>query len=190
MIGPNLASRPFLNTRPVWLVAVAAGVLVVLFVILNFSFFFLSGRELAPQLTYARELEAKRDQLSSEVRGLVVELDKVPWKSLSSRVRATNVVLREWSFSWLGLLDDIERVMPREVRVVRIAPSVGDDGVTLNLEAIARSREATLEFLENLIADPHFSAPIPIRERFPEESEFAGYDLTMRVTYHPGKSDS
>jgi hypothetical protein len=189
VIGPNLASRPFLNTRPVWLVTVAAGVLIVVFVFLNISFYISSGKELAPQLAYARDLENTRDQLSDEVRGIIAELDEVPWKSLSSRVSATNVVLREWSFSWLGLFDDIERVMPREVRVIRIAPSVADDGVTLSLEAIARNRDATLEFLENLIADPSFSEPIPIREQFPEQAEHAGYDLTLRVTYHPGEGN-
>lgn len=188
MIGPNLASRPFLNTRPVWLVTAAAGILTVVFVFLNVSFFVMSGRELAPQLAYVDELEDKRNQLASQVRDVTVELDKVPWKSLATRVRATNVVLREWSFSWLGLLDDIERVMPREVRIIRITPSVAADGVLLSLEAVARSRESTLQFLENLIADASFSEPVPIRERLPEQSDVAGYDLTLRVTYHPGEA--
>ncbi len=125
--------------------------------------------------------------MSREVGSLLAELEKVPWRSLASRVSGTNLVLREWGFSWLDLLDDIEAVMPREVRVIRIGPSVGPDEVTLNLMVVARSRDAMIELLQNLINDPSFSQPIPIHEGFPEESRTAGYDLTLRVNYHPNE---
>ena len=187
MIAPNLAARPFLNTRPVWLVTAVAVALAVLFIVLNVSFYFSSNRTLAPQLERARELRLQRDALVDDAQAVLRDLEKVPWRSLSGRVQATNLVLREWDFSWLQLLDDIERVMPRDVRIVRIAPAVTADGFTLNLMAIARTRDDVLELLQNLIVDPSFSEPIPIREGLPEESRTAGYELTMRVTYHPGE---
>jgi hypothetical protein len=189
MIAPNLAARPFLNTRPVWLVAGAAGALAVLFLVLNASFYFSSNRTLAPQLYRARELRSQRDALVTETRTVLADLEKVPWRSLSSRVQATNLVLREWGFSWLQLLDDIERVMPRDVRIIKIAPVVSSDGVALNLMSVARTRDDILMLLENLIADPSFSEPIPIREALPEKSAIAGYELTLRVNYHPGEVD-
>ena len=185
MIAPNLAARPFLNTRPVWLVTAAAAALAVIFLVLNVTFYFSSNRTLAPQIERVRELRSERDELAAEARAVLSDLEKVPWRSLSGRVQATNLVLREWNFSWLRLLDDIERVMPRDVRIIRIAPVVTADGFTLNLMAVARTREDILELLENLIADPSFAEPIPIREGMPEESRTAGYELTMRVTYHP-----
>lgn len=185
MIAPNLAARPFLNTRPVWLVTGAAAALAVLFLVLNISFYFSSNRTLAPQLERARELRSQRDALAADAGAVLADLEKVPWRSLSGRVQATNLVLREWNFSWLQLLDDIERVMPRDIRMIRIAPAVTTDGFTLNLMAVARTRDDVLALLENLIADPSFSEPIPIREGMPEESRTAGYELTMRVTYHP-----
>jgi hypothetical protein len=187
MIAPNLAARPFLNTRPVWLVTGAAAALTVLFLVLNITFYFSSNRTLAPQLERARELRSQRDALTADARTVLDDLENVPWRSLSGRVQATNLVLREWSFSWLRLLDDIERVMARDIRIIRIAPVVTSDGFTLNLKAVARTRDDILELLENLIADPSFSEPIPIREAMPEESRVAGYELTMRVTYHPGE---
>lgn len=185
MISPNLASRPFLNTRPVWLVTGAAAVLTVLLVILNVSFYIRSNRTLAPQLARYQQLRAEHQAMTTQVQTLVSELEKVPWRSLEGRVEATNVVLREWSFSWVRLLDDIERVVPREVRILKIGPSIGPEEVTLSLFIVARSRDAMIEFLTNLIDDPSFSKPIPIREGLPEESDLAGYELTLRVTYHP-----
>lgn len=185
MTAPNLASRPFLNTRPVWLVTGAAGLLTVVLLIVNITLFVRTNRTLAPQLDYLAQLEAEHQELSHEVALVLTELEEVPWKSLASRVHGTNVVLREWGFSWLDLLDDIEAVMPREVRVIRIGPGVGPDGVKLNLMVVARSRDAMIELLTNLITDPSFSEPIPIHEGLPEESETAGYDLSLRVNYHP-----
>jgi hypothetical protein len=187
LIAPNLASRPFLNTRPVWLVTGAAGLLTAVLLVLNVALFVRTNRTLAPQLDHLGQLEAEHQKLTREVELLLTELEKVPWKSLASRVNGTNVVLREWGFSWLDLLEDIEGVMPREVRVVRIGPSVGPDEVKLNLMVVARSRDAMIDLLNNLITDPNFSHPIPIHEGLPEESATAGYDLTLRVNYHPGE---
>jgi hypothetical protein len=190
VIAPNLASRQFLNTRPVWLVTCTAGFLTAVFVVLNITSYLSSNRELAPQLDRLSRLRSEYESVSAEVRGLVAEFEKVPWRSLQSRVAATNVVLREWGFSWLALLDDIEEVIPREVRLIRIGPSVGPDEVTLSLRVVARSRDALIEFLDNLITDPRFSRPIPLREGLPEESAVAGYDLSLRVTYHPEELQS
>jgi hypothetical protein len=160
------------------------------FVVLNITSYLSSNRELAPQLDRLSRLRSEYESVSAEVRGLVAEFEKVPWRSLQSRVAATNVVLREWGFSWLALLDDIEEVIPREVRLIRIGPSVGPAEVTLSLRVVARSRDALIEFLDNLITDPRFSRPIPLREGLPEESAVAGYDLSLRVTYHPEELQS
>jgi Tfp pilus assembly protein PilN len=187
MIAPNLASRPFLNTRPVWIVTGAAGLLTAVFLILNIALFVRTNRTLEPQLGHLAQLEAEHRELSHEVELLLTELDRVPWKSLASRVNGTNVVLREWGFSWLDLLEDIEAVIPREVRVIRIGPSVGPDEVQLNLMVVARSRDAMIELLTNMITSPSFSNPIPIHAGLSEESATAGYDLTLRVNYHPGE---
>ena len=185
MIVPNLASRPFLNVRPVWIVTAASVAIALLFAALNIFSYVSANRTLASQLAEYGRLEAQRDTLRREVRAQVTSLDKVPWKSLADRVNATNLVLREGSFSWLDLLDDIERVMPYEVRLTRIAPSLGPDGVSLNLAVVCRTREAMLQFLENLVKDPSFANPIPVREELPEGSQTAAYDLTLKVDYRP-----
>ena len=74
MIAPNLAARPFLNTRPVWLVTGVAVVLAVLFLVLNISFYFSSNRTLAPQIERARELRSQRDALAADARAVIDDL--------------------------------------------------------------------------------------------------------------------
>jgi Tfp pilus assembly protein PilN len=183
--APNLATRPFLNTRPVWLVTVVAGALTVILLALNLRLFLVANRALVDETATRDVLLERHLSLETVVRKDVEALERVPWRSLTRRVDATNLILREHSFSWLGMLDDIERVMPYDVRLTKIAPSVGADGALLSLALIAHNRDAMLELLDNLVADPRFSDPTPSTESTPEESTTATYVMNLRVNYHP-----
>jgi Tfp pilus assembly protein PilN len=185
MITPNLATRPFLNTRPVWLVTAAAGLAALLFLALDLRLVFVANRTLINESERLDALIVRHQELKAEVTRDVEALKRVPWRTLARRVEATNLILREHSFSWLGMLDDIERVMPYDVRLTRITPNVGPDGVTLSLALIALNRDAMLELLDNLVADPRFSNPTPMTESTPEDNSSAAYVMVLRVEYDP-----
>lgn len=185
MIAPNLASRPHLNTRPVWMVIAVAGFLALVFAVVNASVWFKSNRSLEEQIELQAELKAEHDSLSASVGEQAESLNRVPWRSLSARVNAVNSIIREHEFSWIGLLDDIERVLPYDVRLTKITPKVDVETVNLSFTAIGRNREALLDLLDNMIADPSFSDPAPSSEATPEESGL-GYVLGMTVVHHPG----
>jgi Tfp pilus assembly protein PilN len=185
MIYPNLASRPFLNTRPVWLVTVVAVLVTLVLVVINVQLYRGSKRSLAEQRAQRDQLAAQHRQVEGEVRQELGVLGKVQWRTLSRQVDGLNVILSEHSFSWLDLLDDIEGVLPYQVRLTRIAPSIGTEGVTLSLFGISRTREAMLEFLENLFADERFGDPLPKYEVTPEEATSVGYEFTLAVDYQP-----
>lgn len=187
MITPNLASRPFLNTRPVWLVTAVAGVLTIILVALNVLSYVQAGRTLAPQIETRDRLLVRERALVAGLSGLVAELEQVPWRSLGARIDATNLILREHNFSWLAMLDDLEEVMPYDVRLLQVSPDVGPAGASLHLRVVAKTREAMIEFLENLIADPAFSRPTPSTEVTPEQSESGSYQLVLSVRYHPSE---
>lgn len=190
MITPNLATRPFLNTRPVWLVAGIAGFVALVLLGLNLRLFLVANRALDDETARRDQLLATHRALEADVRSDVEALERVPWRSLTRRVDATNLILREHAFSWLAMLDDIERVMPYDVRLTRIAPSVGPDEVTLSLALIAHNRDAMLNLLDNLVADPRFSEPTPSTESSPEENSAIGYVMNLRVLYHPDREAS
>ncbi len=186
MIVPNLASRPHLNTRPVWLVIAAAAFLSLVFLLLNTRVWLTTNRALEEQILRLDQLEREDERLSTEVARQAEDLNRVPWKSLAERVNAVNAVIKEHEFSWIGLLDDIERVLPIDVRLTKITPKVDGDTVNLSLTAIGRTREALLDFFDTLIEDPSFSDPTPFSEITPEESGF-GYVFQMTVVHHPGQ---
>ncbi|MCU0303963.1 MAG: hypothetical protein MUC56_07895 [Thermoanaerobaculales bacterium] len=184
MIVPNLASRPHLNTRPVWILTGVAGALALIFSVVNLVVWLESSRALEEQIATQTELERRHEQLSAEVSEQAESLSRVPWRSLAARVSAVNGVIREHRFSWIGLLDDVERVLPIDVRLTKIFPKVEADRVNLSLTAVGRTREALLELLDNLIADPSFSEPTPQSEMTPEESGL-GWVLNLTVVHHP-----
>lgn len=186
MIVPNLASRPHLNTRPVWIVIGAAAALSLVFAVLNTSVWLKSNRALEEQIQLLDQLEENYQRLTLEVGQQAADLNRVPWKSLAARVNAVNTVIREHEFSWVGLLDDIERVLPYDVRLTKITPKVDGESVNLSLNAVGRTREALLDFFDTLIEDPSFSDPSPSSEITPEESGF-GYVFQMTVVHHPGQ---
>lgn len=184
MIAPNLATRPRLNTRPVWLVAGVTALLALVFAVVNISVWVSSSRTLEEQIVRQQELEAEFERLSTEVGERAESLNRVPWRSLTARVKAVNTVIREHEFSWIGMLDDIERVLPYDVRLTKITPAVEVDKVNLSLVAIGRTREALLDLLDAMIEDPSFSEPTPSSEITPEESGI-GYVLNLTVVHHP-----
>jgi len=181
---PNLASRPFLNTRPVWVftaVAVAVGLALMA---VNAGLFMSSNTRLEELLERRDALEAKVQELKGEVRQDVAALEKVPWKRLRREVASLNTILEAYGFSWQRLLRDMGAVLPRQVRLQRITPAVSKEGLSLGLKGTAQSREAILDFLQNMIDDSHFERPLPRSETTPEEAG-VGYEFVVKVLYHP-----
>ena len=172
-----------------WLVTVVAAVFALILLAVNLRLFLVTNRSADDELARRNDLEARHGNIESAVRSDISALSKIPWRSLEARVNATNVVLREHAFSWLRMLDDIERVMPYEVRLTQIMPSVSNTGVVLSFEVVARNRDAMLDFLDNLIADPRFEKTTPGTEQTPEESDAGDYLLRMRVNYKPLEDD-
>ncbi len=189
MIAPNLASRPFLNTRPVWIVTAVAALLAVLLFAANARLYVISNEELDTLLEQRQSLEQEKRALEKELRSDLAVLDKVPWRRLDARASGVNIVLRERSFSWSAMLDDIERVLPYGVRLVTIGPKVGAEGVALTLRGVARTRDDLLGLIENLIADPAFVDPLPSSEESPESGRTVGYAFTLAVDYLPPGSE-
>jgi Tfp pilus assembly protein PilN len=183
LITPNLASRPFLNTRPVWVVTIAAAAIALILIVLNIRFFVVTNRAVADELAMRDALEARYGELGASARQEIAILSRVPWRTLEARVNATNLVLQEHAFSWLRMLDDIENVMPYDVRLTKIIPAVGPEGVTLSLEVLARNRDAMLNFVDNLVEDPRFDDPALSSEKTPEDSVTGTYLLNLRVRY-------
>ncbi len=186
MIVPNLAVRPRLNTRPVWIVTGVAVAIGLVLTAINVRLFLSSNQTLEGLIVRRDMLQLQRDALAEEFSGHAAVLENVPWGGLATRIQRVNDILKEHGFSWSGLLDDLADVLPWQVRVVSVSPTLGDEGVTLSLQAVSKDRDGFLDLLDRMVADPHFDDPLPSRETWPEGGQSAEYVFTLTVTYHPG----
>ncbi len=185
MIVPNLASRPKLNTRPVWLVVACAGTIALILMVVNIRLYVASSQALSEQILRRDTLQERRDALADELGTHASVLEQVPWRSFGARVMAVNAVLAEHRFSWTDLLDHLAAVLPWQVRMVSVSPSLSEDGAMLSLTAVSQDRNGFLELLDRMVEDPHFDEPIPKRESWPEGGKSVEYFFTMTVLYLP-----
>ena len=66
MITPSLASRPFLNTRPVWMMTIAAGCLALVLMVLNIRFFLITNRAVEDEIATRDALEERYGELEDD----------------------------------------------------------------------------------------------------------------------------
>lgn len=186
MRRPNLASKPFLNTRPVWVVAGAVWLLGLALSAYSVSdFLSVQGQEKDAGAKLLA-LTQKASDLSQRADALHRELSQVNWKKLKLEVDSVSHAASQRQLRWGQLLSDLEAVMPWDVRLLSINPAVDATGtVSVTLEGVATSREAWLAFLARLLEDPRFANPIPRQEQAPGTGSPMGYGFSLTVNYKP-----
>lgn len=177
----NFSSQPFRNEAlPAVLFGAASVLLVATTIYHGFAV-----RGLLPERT---------SKTHKEVAGLEADLDRL--RTEGRRLKAPppdKGVLAEWgvlkdlvdrrTFSWTGLFARLEQVLPRDVRLVSIAPDVKEGQVLLEVVAIARPSQAGLSLVGVLEGRGEFEDvyPVSVSEQDGGTAEFR---YTMR--YLPG----
>lgn len=117
----NLSRQPFTNRRLFWI-----GLLTVLFANLSFAFWTVSGKtQVAITIS---DLKSQIDQKQKSILSLKEKADKkqvvVPQTVLTEeqkyQLASARQLIAQKSFSWNALLSDIEKYVPKRVRIVSI----------------------------------------------------------------------
>lgn len=174
----NLATRPFRNeTTPVLLFALAWTVALGLTAVHARTVRRLTSASVSALQGEARALEAESARLREEAARL---RGPAPGRETVARWARLKELVDRRTFSWSGLLSVLEEALPRDVRLVSIAPDVREGEVRLEIVAVARSVDAGLEFVKVLEDRPEFSDVFPLGSSVrPEGSEFR-YHLRYR----------
>ncbi|HXN46833.1 MAG TPA: hypothetical protein VN893_09365 [Bryobacteraceae bacterium] len=163
----NLASEPFERTRPMLVAsAVAAFFLVVLLGVLVALSVTERGQAAELRQTIAK-LEAKRRTLNAEQTRLEATLRQPENAEVLARSLFLNNLLYAKGISWTRLFDDLEKVMPFNVRLISIRPQAGGPGeIQLDMVVGAESAEPVVQLLTRLEGSPMFGATL-IHNRWP-----------------------
>ena len=120
----NLARRPFVNRRPVLRVAILLWILGAALAIHNF-------RQFTGHRTGTSEYREGLETVGQEIRGerrklaeLDKELAKVSLRRENRHTEFLNQLIAFRTFPWSALFDDLEQVVPIDVKLLSVKPNV------------------------------------------------------------------
>ena len=161
----NLAASPYRDYRPLYAVVVVASVVIAFLMLNNIDTYYRYVRETR---TTREEIASIESQIALERRradAAAAQTKGVDIVTLGRETKFINAQLAERAFSWSELLDRLEDVMPRDVRITSIAPSFSTNGlVHLNLQCEAKSSNGMLGTISRFQGNPHFMNPFPDNE--------------------------
>jgi len=153
----NLASEPFRRDRPVLAALAAASVLLIaaLAVLISLA---VTERGRATETSRAIEqLRAQLRALTAEQARLEGLLRQPANAEVLERSRFLNDLLQRKGISWTRIFDDLENVMPHNVRLFAVRPQVNPQNqIYLDMVVGAESGPPVVEMLKRLEAAPEF----------------------------------
>jgi hypothetical protein len=183
----NFARRPFTNERPFLFAAGVALLLGLVLLLANVRQWTDFHREIAGTSIQVDALEARRDKAVRDAAASRAALENYRVSSLATQSKALLRLVAERRFSWTGLLARLEKTLPPEVRVTRLAPRFDESGrVTLDFGLVAKAQATISQTLVALSKDPAFDAIQLKAESVPETAAAEGYVFDVTARYTPG----
>ena len=179
----NLASEPFQKTRPMLVASAVAALLLVglLALLVGIS---VSERGQAAQLrqTLAR-LERERRTLDRERARLDAVLRQPENAEVLARSLFLNSLLYAKGISWTRIFSDLEKIVPYNVKISNIRPSVdAQNHVTLNMTVATETTEAYVLLLIALENSPAFG-DVTEASRIPPNQSDPLWRIQVTMTY-------
>lgn len=182
----NLSSTPFRNDTPI-----LAGLLLLALLAFGFtgwnaySWFTADRKEAQIQEALAghkREMERK----TAETERLTAELNGIDRIRLLSQAEFVASVLEERNFSWTRLFNNLEAILPWNVRVTTIRPAIKDGEIHLLVSGVAMDTDGFFAIQEAFLNSGVFGSVTPHGFEKAEADQRIFFEL--EVSYFPKKS--
>jgi len=184
-VGINLASDPFRHDRPV-LVALVAGCVVLCGILA--AQVALGWVESGERSIIRADIERTRGLLTQvrAQRGAVESGIREPRNAVAAEYAVfLNGLLLRKGISWTRIFDDLEQVMPYNVRLISVRPQVNlDNQILLDMTVGSEKPEPVVDLLMRLEGSSLFGAPSLTNWIPPTQSE-PQYRGRVNVNYAP-----
>jgi hypothetical protein len=178
MLRGNLATRPFYNERLVTLGIVLGAVAVVALTAFNAS----QIMSLSQQRAGFKANQAQDDGEAATVgQGTLTvqkSVDQVRLAALARQTREANDLIDERTFSWTSFLDRIEKTLPRDARLLSVAPRVNRGEFEIGMAVNAKRFDDLEEFVDKLLATGDFYDTIAGTTNHNDDNTFTGAIMT------------
>jgi Tfp pilus assembly protein PilN len=177
----NFAKAPFRNER---LPRIAFTVIAVALVAATLWHAVVLTRYL---LREAEELDVTVQRMEEQLSGLVTDINQTRAAlneersdSMSQRVSFLADVYQRKGFSWTGLFNQLESILPPNVRITSISPSAAQGEIEVRLTTVGRSLEDLLLLVRTLEESRYFGTVMPLDEAHQQEEGTVSSTVTLR----------
>ena len=138
-----------------------------------------------------RELDELRTKIAEleKVKASATEtLDRPDNSGTRDQAAFLNYLIRQKAFSWTQVMADLEKIMPAQVKVSSIKPTLTPEGrLEFTLIVNTRTRDSGIELVRRMEGSPRFAAPEIRAERSQTDSKTnqTDYSLEIGAVYQP-----
>ncbi|HYN44036.1 MAG TPA: hypothetical protein VE129_19825 [Thermoanaerobaculia bacterium] len=199
-IRPNLARRPFVDSRP-------ANVAVVFLLLAAIVLTVISIRTVHAYLGDSRQSRAEIVSLRAEIgrfeasgREAEAKLARFDLAGMQAGAEEANELARLRAFSWSRFLTRLEKTLPNDVRVVSVSLSKPDvaksaaksvpqgtrveESFAVALSLVSRDPDGLPKLIRAFYASQWFDAPTPVSETGGEQGSVEGRSFVLDIVYH------
>jgi type IV pilus assembly protein PilN len=182
-ININLSSRPFVNNRRFF--SIVAVLLLLLGSVLHWNFSrYRSAHSRREQIKHLlSEDQARIEKLGKEQQEIMARLQKPDTGEFLDLVDYINRLIKQRTFSWTRLLNDLETLTPGNLQIVSIRPLVLGNEVGIEITANGRSSQDYIEFISKLESSGKFYSINPIFEDIAKSPGLVGKLINVTVRY-------
>ncbi|HVJ09126.1 MAG TPA: hypothetical protein VM554_12160 [Acidisarcina sp.] len=155
----NLASRPFIELRPLysrlrlWMVLLALAA-IPLWLLLR-----VEERRSAEAQAQQNVLTSNMQKLRQEQQSYRQQMQQPANAAVLTQSEFLNQIYKRKSFSWTAVMMDLETVLPAGVQVMNLEPITAPDGhVTIRMR-VSGQRDRAVELVRNLEHSRRFQSP-------------------------------
>ncbi len=147
----NLATQPFRRDRPILIASALVAALLAVSLAVLASLALSDRREIQDTKRVLKGIDAQIARATQEQAKLDAAMRQPGNEEVLDRSVLFNVLIKRKAISWTRIFEDLEKVLPPEVRIVSIRPQInGRDQVSLDMVVAAASPEPVVNFMAKL----------------------------------------
>ncbi len=148
----NLARRSYVNKKALYLGYLLCGIILVVGLLYNASYYFKLRSQINTTESRLAELEEK--VLASQGTD-IADYSVARYENVLKQIKGANEILNRDSFRWTALLDQMEKVVPSNVKIRSISPD--HEKRIIKVACLAKDLKDMKRFLDNLIKSGNYS---------------------------------
>jgi Tfp pilus assembly protein PilN len=171
-IGVNLASEPFRRDRQVIIASVAVCVLM-LITLFAFTYLAIAERDRAAMARASIDgLQKQLELFNQEETRLQATMRRPENAEVLDRSVFLNALLQRKGVSWTRIFEDLEKVLPHNVRVISVRPQInGSNQLILEMWVGSTATEPVLNFVMAMEQSPSFGSTTVHNSLPPSQNE-------------------